>query len=571
MSPLSTDANLPPQVSTALVDLRRGAAALVKLGVSQRQQLLRQCIDGVGQEWEAWAEAAWNSKRINAGTAARAEDIMTGPMPTLRWLWLCHQTLADIAEHGRPQLPAQPRQVRGHLRVPVFPTKRLFDRLLFGPIESQVRMPSGTTNENLFGDRIARASGRLDEMPCVALVLGAGNISSIPITDALTKIFQDNQAVLLKMNPVNEYLGPIFERAFAALVNADLLRIVHGGADVGAALIAADEVDCVHITGSDRTHDAIVWGGDPHEQAKRKAENTPLLQKPITSELGNVSPWIIVPGRYTEKQLRFQAENVVASVKNNASFVCVATKMLITHRDWPQRTQFLKMIDEILANTPARFAYYPGAADRYARLASGGVANADHAGGDDDANGFLPWSFRRGLDISDDPQFFDEESFVCVFGETSLDAATPVEFLSAAVDFANERMWGTLSAALTVPQEFEKQHGDELDACVDRLRYGIVGINQWPGVAFALMSTPWGAYPGATLQDVQSGIGSVHNTFMLDEPEQTVVSSPLTIFPKPMWFSTHRCPEAIARKLIRLYLQPTWWRLPSLLINAMRG
>ena len=58
---------------------------------------------------------------------------------------------------------------------------------------------------------------------------------------------------------------------------------------------------------------------------------------------------------------------------------------------------------------------------------------------------------------------------------------------------------------------------------------------------------------------------------VLDEPEQTVVSSPLTIFPKPMWFSTHRCPEAIARKLIRLYLQPTWWRLPSLLINAMRG
>lgn len=571
MSSIPTKAKLPPQISAALADLRRGAAALVRLGVSQRQQLLQECIGGVGREWESWAEAAWNSKQIHAGTAARAEDIMTGPMPTLRWLRLCHQSLADIATHGQPQLPGRPLEERGHLRVPVFPTRNLFDRLLFGPIESQVRMPAGTTVDNLFGNCLTRASGKMDEAPRVTLVLGAGNISSIPITDALTKIFQDNQAVLLKMNPVNEYLGPIFKRAFAPLVTADLLRIVHGGADIGAALIAADEVDCVHITGSDRTHDAIVWGEDPQQQAKRKAANSPLLQKPITSELGNVSPWIIVPGRYTDKQLRFQAENVVASVTSNASFVCVATKMLITHRDWPQRTQFLSMIDQILAKTPTRFAYYPGAADRYARFAHGQAVTAEKMVSQDDADRFLPWTFRHDIDIAVEPEYFKEESFVCVFGETSLEAATTTGFLGAAVDFVNDRMWGTLSAALTVPQDFQRRHAGELGTLVDRLRYGIVGINQWPGVAFALMSTPWGAFPGATLQDVQSGIGSVHNTFMLDKPEQTVVSSPLTIFPKPMWFSTHRCPEVIARKLIRLYLQPTYWRLPSLLISAMRG
>jgi aldehyde dehydrogenase (NAD(P)+) len=132
-------------------------------------------------------------------------------------------------------------------------------------------------------------------------------------------------------------------------------------------------------------------------------------------------------------------------------------------------------------------------------------------------------------------------------------------------------MWGTLSAALTVPTEFQKQHASDLDTAVDRLRYGTVGINQWPGIAFALMSTPWGAFPGSTLQDVQSGIGSVHNTFLLANPEQAVISSPLTIFPKPMWFASHTRPESVARSLLKLYLNPNIARLPRILFHALLG
>lgn len=41
----------------------------------------------------------------------------------------------------------------------------------------------------------------------VALVLGAGNVSSIGLMDVLYKLFIENQATLLKMNPVNEYSG----------------------------------------------------------------------------------------------------------------------------------------------------------------------------------------------------------------------------------------------------------------------------------------------------------------------------------------------------------------------------
>lgn len=50
----------------------------------------------------------------------------------------------------------------------------------------------------------------------VALVLGAGNIAS-PL-DAFQKLFLENQVVLLKMNPVNDYLTEYLEAALKPLI-----------------------------------------------------------------------------------------------------------------------------------------------------------------------------------------------------------------------------------------------------------------------------------------------------------------------------------------------------------------
>ena len=61
----------------------------------------------------------------------------------------------------------------------------------------------------------------------VALVLGAGNIASIAPLDVLYKLIAEGQVCLLKMNPINEYLGKFMERVFAGLVQrvcADRLR-----------------------------------------------------------------------------------------------------------------------------------------------------------------------------------------------------------------------------------------------------------------------------------------------------------------------------------------------------------
>lgn len=551
-------------IDHAVGELLKGAQSLATSSIEQRIAVAKSCIDGVAQIAQRWQAAGCQAKRTGHSDAGRAEEILTGPVASLRYLHLIIKTLQDLHAKGKPQLPGAAKLVEGQLRVPIFPTQLMFDSIAFQGMRGETWLEPGVTVDGMFGDAPERLLRRKSITPRVELVLGAGNVSSIAMTDSLTKIFQDDCAVLLKMNPVNQYLGPLFEEALQPLVKLGWLRIVYGAAVEGAYAISHPHVHGVHITGSTDTHEAIVWGCDAAQRQQRKAAGTPLLDKPISSELGNVTPWIIVPGSYTHKQLASQAESIAASITNNASFNCVATKMVITWKQWVQREQFLGLLNAAISRTETRYAYYPGAEDRFAQF-SGGTAV------DPGSNGVLPWKLRSNLNYDEHALLFQRESFVCVAGETMLDGNTPADFLRRAVEFVNGRMTGTLAAEITVPTEFQKKDAAELDGALRRLRYGTIGINQWAGLSFAWMSPPWGGYPGASLMDVQSGIGSVHNTYLLHRPQKSIVFAPLNMSPKPVWFSTHRCPEKVAQRLLRLCVRPSILRLPALFAAALRG
>lgn len=550
-------------IDQALAELQLGAQRLAASSLEERINWAQSCIAAINATAHEWVEAACQAKRIPAGSAARAEEILVGPVSVARYLRLIIATLDELRTQPQPRLPGAPRVVHGQIRVPTFPTRALYDAILFRGLTAETWLEPDAALDNLCGDASARLARRTPPTPHVALVLGAGNVSAIPVTDALTMILQNDAAVLLKMNPVNDYLGPIFERALRPLIAAGCLRLVYGGAEVGGYAIHHDAVDSVHITGSTASHDAIVWGADPAERRERQAANNPLVTKPVTSELGNVTPWAIVPGDYSDAQLQSQAESIAASIANNASFNCIATKMLITWKRWPARQRFLDRLHSILERIPARYAYYPGAMERFAEFSGQSAAQENQ--------GRLPWTVRRDLDPAADAHLFQRESFVCVAGETALDADTPLQFMERAVDFMNDQLWGTLAAAITIPEEIRRDHPAELDAALRRLRYGSIGVNQWPGIAYALMSPPWGGFPGANLADVQSGRGFVHNTYLLDRPQKTVLRAPLTMFPKPSWFSTHRRPEPLAWELCELYCRPSLWKLPGLFNQALRG
>ena len=535
--------------------------------LDERIGLVQASIEGVARHAEEWVEAACGAKGLAAGDPARGEEVLGGPLATLRYLRLLLQTLQDIQSTGKPRLPGKVSDGPGRrLRVEVFPARGMFDTILFRGLRAESLLKPGVTREQLEA-RIAPyyRTDPTERKGGISVVLGAGNVASIPPTDALTKLFHDGKVVLLKMNPVNEYLGPIFEKAFAALIDSGLLAIVYGGAEVGSYAIAHNLVDEVHITGSVYSHQSIVWGPPGEERERRIAAHEPLLKKNITSELGNVTPWIIAPGEYTERQLRFQAENLASTIANNASFNCVATKVIVTHKGWGQRELFLDMLEDVLDAVPPRKAYYPGAEQRFERFAGCAPGGCPP--------GVLPWKLIRDADPDRDSRFFEEESFVCVYAETALEARDDVDFLHHATEFVNERLWGTLGASLMLPPALRRRADGKVavDQMLADLRYGTVAINYWSALSFALMSPAWGGFPTATLEDPQSGIDWVHNTFMLPDVEKTVVEGPITMWPKPLWMPTNRASEEVGWKVVKMYEQPSVWKIPSLLISALKG
>ena len=402
----------------------------------------------------------------------------------------------------------------------------------------------------------------------LALVLGAGNISSIAPLDALYKLFAEDAVVLLKMNPVNAYMGPILERAFQSLRQDGFLEIVYGGASLGRHLCQHPLVETIHITGSDHTHDAIVWGSTPTEQAERKASHQPLTAKPITSELGCVTPIMVVPGNWSESDLTFQARHIAGMVAHNASFNCAAAKVVITANGWAQREAFLAKLQHELAQTPARKAYYPGAVERYQAFLDQ-YPQAIALG--DITPDTLPWTLIPDVPAQVGEYALTQEAFCGVLAEVSLPAADAEDFLPQAIAFVNEQVWGNLSCTLLVNPQTQKQLGTAVEDAIAQLRYGAIGINIWSGVLFSLPVFSWGAFPGNLLQDISSGRGVVHNAYLFDHPQKSVLRAPFRIFPLPIWFARHRNLLQLAIQFITFQAAPSWGKLFRVVLEALRG
>jgi len=564
---------MPPSsrqaLDLAVEELRTHAGEWAALPVAERIALVEELQRDVARVSERWVAVSLQAKGIATDEPAAGEEWLSGPYFVLRNLRLLRRSLADIAAHGRPRVHGQvSSRANGQVVVRVFPAD-IWDRLLYRGFTGDVWMEPGLTLEELpqsqaVAYREDGAGGR------VVLVLGAGNISSIAPMDALYKLFVEKHVVLLKMNPVNAYLGPVIAEGFRALVARGFFHVVYGGAAEGEYLCRHEGVDEIHITGSDRTHDAILFGTG-EEGARRKAERRPLLVKRITSELGNVTPVIIVPGRWSDSDLELQAANVATQLVYNGGFNCVTSRVIVTWAAWPQREAFLAALRKTLAAIAPRQAYYPGAEERY------GAFLAKHPEGElfgARGSGRLPWAFIPDLDPAKDGDIcFTTEAFCGVMGETPIAAPTVPEFVDKAVSFVNEKVWGTLAAGLIVhPRSLRDP---EVAAAVERavadLRYGTVSLNQWSAAGYAFAVTPWGAFAGSDLFDVQSGVGVVHNTVMFSRVQKTIFRGPFRAWPTPPWFVTCCTAHVVGRRITGFETRPSIWKLLGVMAAALRG
>jgi acyl-CoA reductase-like NAD-dependent aldehyde dehydrogenase len=499
------------------------------------------------------------AKGIDPTTPLAGEPAFEGPAIILRYTECLAAVLAGETRVG----PESVRVEGGRTTVDLLP-RNGFERILF-PGWSAV----GWFEGEVAPDQVAAHPSELTgQSPGVALVLGAGNVASIGVVDALQQVFALGRTCLLKMSPVNEYLGPWLELAFGPLVAEGFVAFAYGGREIGEYLVGHRRVTHVHVTGAAETHDAIVWG--PREgRAERKARRQPLLDKPVTSELGNVSPVIVLPGSYSDRELAHAARTIVGSHVFNAGFACNGTKLVVTPSS-PLRERLLSEMSRVYESIPPRVAYYPGAAEKYRRFTSAGGRLRTFGRADGRAT---PWAFVTDLTPEQDAACFDDEPFCGVLSEVSLGAHDPLEFMDLAARFLNERVWGTLNAMIIAPASIENDAttAGALDRLLRKLRYGAVCVNLWPAASYGLGTLPWGGHPSTTLDNAQSGIGWGHNALLLRDVEKTVLRAPLVPLVKPLWYPGHRSLDVLARRFADFSTAPGPAKLVKLVAAAVRG
>jgi acyl-CoA reductase-like NAD-dependent aldehyde dehydrogenase len=557
---------LPPSIAaTSLAALDAVVAKLAAnkdvwcaVGIPARIALLEKVADALQVEASGWAQAMSRVKGIAADAPLQGEDWLAGPSTVVRNVRLLIESLRAGGQQKPPKLM---QRSDGQWVAEVFPISTL-EKIAFTGWRAEVWIEPGRAPSQGAIYKEKHATGK------VALVLGAGNVSAIGPMDVLYKLFAENEVCILKMNPVNEVSGPFVARAFAALIDAGFMAVVYGGAEVGRHLTDHAQVDTIHITGSDRTHDLIMWGNSNEEQQANKKAGTPRLNKPISSELGCVTPVVVVPGPWSDSDLEYQATHIAGMVAQNGSFNCNAAKAVVLWQGWPQRDAFVAKLEAALAASPMRKAYYPGATQRYQAFVD---KYPKHRVLGAAAEGVLPWTLLPDVPAKKGEYALSNEAFCGVLATTSLAATDEASFMVEATRFCNDEMWGTLSCMVLIHPRTQAQHRQAFEQMVADLRYGGIAINSWAGALFGLGCTTWGAFPGHPLENIESGRGSVHNTFLFDHPQKSVVYMPFRMTPAPVWFPKHRNLQQLAERLTRFEQAPSVWKLPGMVAAAVKG
>lgn len=565
------------ELDQALNTLAGNKDRWLKTTVAERIGILQEIKDRLMPVARSWAETAARKKDIANGSPLVGEEWISGPYTVMGY---CNQMIATLSQvEGKKHLDhTLVRELpNGQVAARVLPHS-IWDHLLLSGVKVDVWMQPGITPATLRANTasiydplsFAHKKGK------VALVLGAGNIAAIAPLDVFQKLYSENQVVILKMNPVNDYLIEFLTPVFQPLIERGVVRIVRGGADCGQYLCNHRLVDEIHITGSGASHDAIVWGTGDEAKAS-KAAGKPRNSRTITSELGAVCPTIVVPGPWTAADIEFQAEQVATQKLHNSGFNCVACQVLVLPREWSQKSDFVSALEDVISASQARSLYYPGAKDRITEFTKNNpkAIRVPRRGGEPVL--IAPMG-------KENTYARTTEVFAPAMSQVELSAADPEAFLKAAIAYVNSELHGTLGANIVIHPATIAQIGRvRMEELLIELRYGTIAINAWTGLGFLTPQATWGAFPGHTLEDVQSGIGVVHNTALFDRPERTVVEAPFrpfprnllslsfTLLPRPPWFVTNRKGHILGRLLVAFQYRPSFLKIPRIFFNALLG
>ena len=174
-------------------------------------------------------------------------------------------------------------------------------------------------------------------------------------------------------------------------------------------------------------------------------------------------------------------------------------------------------------------------------------------------------------EVESDSPALTEEAFTMVLAQTSIrgTGADPLLFLEKAVDFCNEKVFGDLGCSVIIDPRTAGRIGSGLDDSIARLEYGIIGVNVWCGMMSIFPQLTWGAFPGNTAANIESGVGQLGNGYMFDQIEKSVLWTPMRS-PVHLEIATPKKLK-IVRRLGYYVIKPSWMRLFRLLRALFLG
>ncbi len=513
----------------------------------QLASMLEETISNIKEVSFFWATICSDNKGTTK-TPAEGEEWLGGPFASVLATQYYIKSLTNDDDLTEKKYNSEENSYK------VFPNN-FIERITFPFIDAKVIF-----NKSMSFDDINKYRGfskRYDIDPSITLVLGAGNFSSIPYLDVLYHLITRKSVILLKLNPVNEYLKPVFEKVFQNFIERGYIIVTTGNIDESKYMATHPGINHIHLTGSDKTFEDIVYGRELTEKERRSKSLSKVNNKPISSELGNVTPIIIHPGKWSTSDIKYQARKIVTAKLNNNGFNCIAAQVVVLPDGWGQTETLIKYVKHYMSKAKERKAYYPESIERLEKL--------EKDKGYERVNALSCVTPHLTREIKAYSKFEIDEVWSSTIYFKKIEYTSVEDFANKAIDYCNDELWGNLGVSVIIKDHDRKFNKHITNLYVDNLNYGTVAINEWAAIGYIIPQLPWGGFPGNRDNDIQSGQSVVHNSMLFESPLKGVVNTKFRIsrIIDPPWFVTNK-------KARRLFKNLTYYQIHNSNINFLK-
>ena len=530
-----------------ITTLRTNSKEFNNISDLQLSSMLEEVISNIKEVAYFWSTVCSDNKGTSK-TPAEGEEWLGGPFAAV----LATQYYIDTLQSNDDlSLEAYNKEENSYK---VFPNK-FIERLTFPFIDAKVYFNKSMSFDDI--NKFRGFSKRYDIDPSITLVLGAGNFSSIPYLDVLYHLITRRSVILLKLNPVNDYLKPVFEKVFQNFIERGYVIVSTGNVYESKYMANHQGVDHIHLTGSDKTFEEIVYGRHLNDKERKLKNLAKLNTKNITSELGNVTPIIIHPGNWSTSDIKYQARKIVTGKLNNNGFNCIAAQIIVLPDGWGQTDTLIKYIKFYMNKAEDRKAYYPESIERLNKL------EKDKAYERVNKLSCVTPHLTREIKAYNKYELDEVWSSALYFKRIAYSSSE--DFSNKAIDYCNNDLWGNLGVSVIMKDHDKNLNSHILENYIEKLEYGTVAINEWAAIGYIIPQLPWGGFPGNKDNDIQSGKSIVHNSMLFESPLKGVVQTKFRISKiiDPPWFITNR-------KSRRLFKNLTYFQINNSKINLLK-